>query len=114
MYVKTECPHCEKPAYHNIRLHALEHLHFDDLEHATRYTLSHIEVVECITEQEMAESILQDLRGWVYDGVSIRELCRIIKDNYGMAARYCCDIIESIKLELCMYSPDRKHLKVIA
>ena len=111
MYVRT---HCEKPAYYTVRLHALEYLPFDDLDHATRYTLAHIEVSESITEHEMLHSILQDLRGWVYDGVSIRKLCRIIKDNYGVAARYCCEIIESIKIDLCMHSPDRKHLKVIA
>ena len=113
MYVRTECSHCEKPAYHNGRLHALVHLPFDYLDHATCYTLAHIEVSESITEHEMAHSILQDLRGWVYDGMSIWGLCRTIKDNYGVAVRCCCDIIESLKLDLCMYSPDRKHLKVI-
>lgn len=46
----------------------------------------------------------------MHDGVEIRELCEILKKYYGLVAAYCCDLVVKIRIELGMYSPDRRYL----
>lgn len=110
MFIRTQCTQCDNADYHNIKLHALEHIVFDDLAQACRYTVEHIEVADTISEEEMAALVMQELRGRVRHGIEISELCRIVKECFGVAANYCCDIIQRIKLEAGMYSPDKVHL----
>lgn len=110
MYIRTECTQCGNADYHNIKLHALEHTVFDDLTHACRYTVQRIEVADTISEEEIAARILREVRGMIYNGVDIREICQVVKEYFGIAANYCCDIIQRIKLEAGMYSPDKVHL----
>ena len=38
------------------------------------------------------------------------ELCKILKDKFGILEQYCCDIVQRLKVELDMYSPDHRHL----
>lgn len=110
MFIRTKCTICGNADYQDIRLHALERTVFDDLSHARRYTIEHIEVSETISEEEMAALIMRELRGQLKNGVSVEELCRIIRDYFGVASKYCCDIIQRIKYEAGMYCPDKKHL----
>ena len=110
MYIKTRCTQCGSSDYHNIKLHAFEKAVFEDFVDANRYLIDHIEVAETISEEEMAQAVFQELRGYVYDGVTVRELCRILKECFGVVARYCCDVIQRLKIEMDMYSPDHQHL----
>jgi hypothetical protein len=110
MYVRTECTQCKNPDYHNIKLHAIEHMTFEDHTNVCRYTLKKIEVTDTTSEEEFASTILKDLRGQIQNGMTIKELCRIITEIYGVADKYCCDLVQRIKLELGMYSPDGGHL----
>lgn len=110
LFIRTCCTQCNNPDYHNIKLHALEHTVFDDLTNACRYTIEYIEVADTLSEEELAARILKEVRGVLHNGIDIKELCRIIKEYFGVAANYCCDIIQRIKLEAGMYSPDRVHL----
>ncbi len=110
MFIRTRCTQCSNADYHNVKLHALECTIFDDLTSACRYTIEHIEVADTISEEEMATRIMYELRGQVRNGVEISDLCKIVKEYFGIAANYCCDIIQRIKLEAGMYCPDRKHL----
>ncbi len=109
MYIRTQRTQCGNVDYHNIKLHALEHTMFGDLTQACRHTIQHVEVTNTISEGEMAALIMQELRGRVHHGIEISDLCRIIKECFGLAVNYCCDIIQRIKLEAGMYSPDKVH-----
>jgi hypothetical protein len=75
-----------------------------------RYLIENIDVDETISEEEMARSVLQELRSYVYDGITTYELCRVLKESFGVVAAYCCDLIQLMKIELDMYCPDRQHL----
>ncbi len=110
MFIRTCCTNCNNADFHNVKLHALEHTVFDDLTHACRYAIERIEVADTLSEEEMAARIMQELKGLIRNGVDIKELCRVVKEYFGVAAKYCCDIIQRIKLEVGMYCPDRKHL----
>lgn len=110
MFIRTRCTRCNNPDYHDVKLQALEHTVFDDLTQAYRYTVEYIEVADTLSEEEMAALIMRELRGQIRQGIEIQELCRIIKEFFGVAANYCCDIIQRIKLEAGMYCPDRIHL----
>lgn len=83
---------------------------FDDYTAACRYTINKIEVTDSVSEEELASTILYEIQNQIEDGVSVRQLCRIITDYYGVASNYCCDLIQRIKLELGMYCPDGGHL----
>lgn len=110
MYVRTSCTRCSNADYQDLKLHALEHTVFDDLTHAYRYSVENIEIADTISEEEMAARIMRELRGILRDGIEISELCKTIQECFGVAAKYCCDIIQRIKYEAGMYCPDRKHL----
>jgi hypothetical protein len=110
MYIKTKCTSCGQNDYHNIKLHALEYTVFDDLTNATRYTVEHIEVAETVSEEELANTVMRELRAHVHDGVSVKELCYILKLYFGVVANHCCDLIQRLKVEMDMYCPDRNHL----
>ena len=74
------------------------------------YILEDIDVRETVTEDQLVRDVLRELMEHIYNGISISELCRILKDNFGILSRYCCDLIQSLKIELDMYCPDREHL----
>lgn len=73
-----------------------------------------MKVGETITEEELAASILRELQGYVYDGITTRQLCKVLKDKFGVAFQYCCDIVQRLKIEMDMYSPDRQHLYYVS
>jgi hypothetical protein len=110
LYIRTCCTECGNSDYHNVKLKALEHTVFDDFTTAYRYTIEYIEVTDTLSEEEMAARILKEVRSVLRNGIDIQELCRIIKEYFGVAANYCCDIIQRIKLEAGMYCPDKVHL----
>lgn len=110
MFVKAHCPVCGTDVYHNIRLHALEHLNFEVERQACRYAIENIEVTDTLTEDELIRDILQGLQRVIKDGIEVEILAGILKDNYGVTEACCSQIIEKIQLELGMYCPDKKKL----
>ena len=102
MYVKSKCPICGNSNFHNIRIRIEET--------RTQLSIKDIEVTDTVTDEELAREILHGLKPYVYDGINVRELCKILKKYYSIAAAYCCDLIQRIKIELDMYCPDGKHL----
>ncbi|WP_440945150.1 hypothetical protein ACSAZL_13415 [Methanosarcina sp. T3] len=102
MYVKSKCPICGSSNFHNVRVRIEE----------TRRNLSikDIEVTDTVTDEELAREVLHGLKTYVYGGVDIRELCRVLKKYYNVAAAYCCDLVARLKIEMGMYCPDRRHL----
>ncbi|WP_440952065.1 hypothetical protein [Methanococcoides sp. FTZ1] len=111
MYVRTRCSHCNKVDYHDIAINTLvRKTVFSDHSQMMRYLIENIDVDETISEEEMARSVLQELRGYVYDGITTYELCRILKEYFGVVAMHCCDLIQKMKIELDMYCPDHQHL----
>lgn len=69
-----------------------------------------MEVCDTVSEEELAREIVCELRGLMYNGMTVDEFCRILKKYYGVASKYCCDLIQRMKEELDMYCPDRQHL----
>lgn len=61
---------------------------------------------ETTSEKEIAVSVMQELRGHVYDGITTCELCRVLKEYFGVVAVYCCDLIQKMKIELDRYCPE--------
>ncbi len=74
------------------------------------HTLDEITVTETISEEELARDILMELEGYVYDGMTMDEFCKLLKKYFGVASRHCCDLIQRMKVELDMYCPDRQYL----
>ncbi|NPE28609.1 hypothetical protein HNV12_11695 [Methanococcoides sp. SA1] len=59
------------------------------------------------TKYIVATCILRELEGYVYDGITTGEFCKLLKKNFGVAAKYCCDLIQKMKIELDMSCPNR-------
>ena len=77
------------------------------------HMVENIDVDETISEEEMVSSVLQELCGYVYEGITTYELCRVLKEYFGVVAAHCCDLIQRMKIELDMYCPDKQHLYFI-
>lgn len=107
MYVKTKCTQCGQYDYHNIRLHVSEDLLRNG---SKKLTVHDAEVVDSVSEEELACVVLHELQGYVYNGITTRELCKVLERQFGVVARYCCDVIQRLKIELDMYCPDHQHL----
>ncbi len=110
MYIKAHCPVCGTDIYHNIRLHALEHLNFEGEMQACRYMVENIGITDSLTEEEFVRDILQSLQRVIHEGIEVEVLTGILKENYGVTGACCSELIERVKLELGMYCPDRKKL----
>lgn len=110
MFIKIHCPVCGSDMYHDIRLSALEYLHFEGETEACRYVIKNIEIQDSLTEEELVRCILQSLQKVIYDGIEVETLIEVLEENYGVTGSCCMEIIEKIQLELGMYCPDRKRL----
>lgn len=104
MYLQTKCPVCNECAYHNIRLHVRNNYTTREIE------VTAAEITDTCTTEELVGSVLHELATHVYNGITTRELCKILKEQFGILAQYCCDIVQRLKLELDMYCPDHLHL----
>ncbi|WP_292471600.1 hypothetical protein [Methanolobus sp.] len=106
MYIKTQCPVCGDSNYHNIRLRVVEEIK----KQRSTFTVTDAEITDTVSEEELAHEVMMVLSDHLYNGISTNELCKILKDKFGILARYCCDIIQQLKIEMDMYCPDRQHL----
>jgi hypothetical protein len=110
MFIKAHCPVCDTDVYHNVRLHAMEHLNFEGEGQACRYMVENIKVTDSLTEDELVRNILQSLQKVINDGIEIEVLAGILKENYGITGVCCSGLIDRVQLELGVYCPDRKRL----
>lgn len=106
MYIRTICPTCGEVLYHNLRIHEWETISGSN---STR-EITDIETLDSCTAEDLSHEILQVLSNHIYDGIPTNELCRILKEKFGILARHCCDIVQRLKIELDMYCPDHQHL----
>lgn len=106
MYIKTICPTCGESSYHDLLIHRRETI----CAGVSSKRVVDVEIVDTCTAQELSHAVLKALSGYVYNGISTRELCRILKDKFRILERYCCDIVQRLKIELDMYCPDGEHL----
>ncbi|WP_406660932.1 hypothetical protein V7O66_13995 [Methanolobus sp. ZRKC3] len=106
VYIKTTCPTCGDHSFHHVRLHRLTTFH----KNKVKSEITSAEVTDSCTPEELATSVLHELAGHVYNGMATLELCKILKDKFGILEQYCCDIVQRLKVELDMYSPDHQHL----
>ncbi|WP_235856311.1 hypothetical protein [Methanolobus halotolerans] len=68
-----------------------------------------VEVRDTVSEEHLVKDVLRELMGHIYNRITVSELCKILKDNFDILSRYCCDFIQRLIIELDMYCPDRKH-----
>lgn len=109
-YINTRCTKCGNLDYHNLKLYCIEQIRFDGKTDIHSYKIRDIEVTDTVSQEEFAESVLHELADHVYNGITTKELCRILERQFGVMARYCCDVIQRLKIELDMYCPDHNHL----
>ncbi|SFM40275.1 hypothetical protein [Methanolobus profundi] len=106
MYIKTNCPICGESLFHDLRIYEKQTITADSSEREIR----RIDVLETCTPEELARSALHVLADHVYNGISTNELCKILREKFGVLEQYCCDLIQQLKIEMDMYCPDRQHL----
>ena len=106
MYVKTPCPICGEDSFHYIKLHRRSVF----LGDKNTSWITAAEVTDTCGPEELAESVLHELSTHVYNGITTFELCKILREKFGVLEQYCCDIVQLLKIELDMYCPDRQHL----
>lgn len=106
MYIKTKCTKCGNPDFHDIHWRIIGEIK----KGQTTASVDEMEVYDSVSEEELARQIVCELRGFIYNGMTVDEFCRILKKYYGVASKYCCDLIQRMKNELDMYCPDRQHL----
>ena len=76
----------------------------------TTFSVASVDVTDTVSEEQLAHEVLKVLRSHIYNGISTHELCRILRDRFGVLEQYCCDIVQLLKIEMNMYCPDRQHL----
>ncbi|MHC1575987.1 MAG: hypothetical protein ACXQTE_01400 [Methanosarcinaceae archaeon] len=106
MYIKTKCSACGQENFHNLHLRVLEVIRGGE----SSFSVDDVLVTDTVAAEQLARDVLLELEGYVYDGISTDELCKMLKRYFGVAAKHCCDIIQRLKINLDMYCPDRKHL----
>ncbi|WP_407356759.1 hypothetical protein [Methanolobus sp. WCC5] len=106
MFIKTKCPVCGEDTFNHIKLHRRSVF----LGEQKVSWITAAEITDTCSPEELAVSVMHELRGHVYNGVTTHELCRVLRDKFGVLEQYCCDIVQKLKIELNMYCPDRRHL----
>ena len=81
MFIKIHCPICDSDMYHDIRLSALEYLHFEGEREACRYVIENIEIQDSLTEEELVRSILKSLQKVIYDGIEVENLIEVLEET---------------------------------
>ncbi|OPY19421.1 MAG: hypothetical protein A4E24_01667 [Methanomethylovorans sp. PtaU1.Bin093] len=109
MYIRTTCPICKSPNCVDIliREKVLESGAFPPTE------IIDVEVMDACTLQDLTRDVLLQLSGYVYNGITKAELCKILKDKFSILERYCCDIIQQLKIELGLYCKEGVHLNFV-
>lgn len=106
MYIKTTCPICGDGSFHHVRFHRKRAF----LAGKVKSEITAVEITDTCSQEELARSVLHELACHIYDGIETREICKILKDKFGILEQYCCDIVQQLKYEMKLYSPDRQHL----
>ena len=65
---------------------------------------------QIISKEELVQLVINELWVVMYNWISTNEVCKILKDKFGVLEQYCCDLVQQLKIELDMYCPDRQHL----
>lgn len=106
MYVKTKCSKCGNNDFHDVYWWIVGEVKNDQ---ATA-KVDEMEVGDTVSEEQFADDVVHELRGFMYNGMTTDEFCKLLKKYFGVAAKYCCDHLQRMKIEMDMYCPDRQHL----
>lgn len=79
-------------------------MHFEGEKEFCRYAVESIEVADTLTEEELVRNVLQGLERIIHDGIEVKVLAGILKENYGITGICCREFIERIQLELDILS----------
>ncbi|MDA0525606.1 hypothetical protein [Methanococcoides alaskense] len=106
MYTKLPCPECGSENYHDLSFWIIQEI-------KAGKPSAHVDEVyaeDSVTAEQLAQSVIQELRPFMDDGMTTDEFCKLLKKYFGVASRYCCDLIQRMMIELDMYCPDHEHL----
>jgi len=106
MYIKTKCPICGGHPFHDLTIYEKETL----VKGRSTREIVKIDVTDSCSPEELSEHVVRELSGHVYDGITALELCKILREKFGVLEQYCCDIVQLLKIRMHMYCPDRQHL----
>lgn len=110
MYVPNKCSKCGQIDYQNLHFEIIEEIR----KGKSTFTVDDITVRDTVSHEELAQAIVTELRPFMHDGMTTDEFCKLLKKYFGVASRYCCDLIQRMKIELDMYCPDRQHLYFVS
>lgn len=100
-YLKPKCSCFEEYSYNSTSL-------------KSPYIEQDVEENTCeITVDQFFQQSIGELRQYIYDGIELFHLCKILQDKFRVRKDCCCATIEYLKLQLDMYCPDKKHLYFI-
>ncbi|WP_148039499.1 hypothetical protein [Methanohalophilus halophilus] len=61
MFIRTNCPHCKKTAYHDVVVKSMEFKPtFNDGSQMLSYLINNMEVEGTVTEEKIAHLVLQE------------------------------------------------------
>ncbi|MDP2217492.1 MAG: hypothetical protein Q8J68_09420 [Methanolobus sp.] len=106
MYIKTPCYVCGEKSFHYVKVH--HRIVF--LGDRKISWVTSADVTDTCSPEELAASVLHELSNHVYNGITTNELCKILREKFGVLEQYCCDIVQLLKIRMHMYCPDRQHL----
>jgi hypothetical protein len=76
--------------------------------------VTNVSVTESVKVEVLVSDIIRMAGAYIHNGMTIQELLTILKNVFGIAERYCFDLVQAIKIELDMYCPDREHLYFVS
>ena len=106
MYVPNKCSKCGNKDFLDIHWWIV-----GEVKNGQATTkVDEMEVGDTVSEEQLALSVIREIRPFMHDGMTTDEFCKLLKKYFGVASRYCCDLIQRMKIELDMYCPGRQHL----
>ncbi len=109
-YLETVCPHCGQPIASDVVISYQK----TTTPAATCIVVKNVEVQYTIPIDDLVRDVIDTIRSYIWDGISMHELCELIKTKFSITKTCCRDIIERIITELNLYSPDMEHLYYIS
>jgi hypothetical protein len=102
MYIKTKCPICYGGLFLDVKV--------DYTESNGELIPSFMDVRDVCDCRVLEDSIIDQIKPHIHDGVRVRDVAHLLEKYFGISDTHCCDLVQSIKIKLDMYCPDRQHL----
>lgn len=108
--VRVECPSCKTSAYHEVDIEYEVKNILKKEERVKSYDVKNINVNKSISEECFLKDILPSMDSFLRNGICIKEITDFLKKHHHIPDYYCNDVVQRIKIEYDMYSPDQQCL----